>query len=62
MLPEDTDYWYWLQLVLPVIIEIETFTGCGGNFLGSMGGIQSLESRYMLAFQVRWLSKTSSWD
>lgn len=62
MLPEDTDYWYWLQLVLSVIIEVETFTGNGGNLLGSMGGIQSLESRYMLAFQMPWLSKTSSWN
>lgn len=62
LLPEDTDQWYWLQLVLSVIVGVETITGYGGNFLGSMGVIQSLESRYMIAFQKPWVCGTSPWD
>lgn len=39
MLPEDTDYWYWLQLVLSIISDTEIYTRYGGNFLGPVGDI-----------------------
>lgn len=39
MLLEDTDYWYLLQLVLPVISDTEIYTRYAGNYLGPVGDI-----------------------